>query len=111
MSFQNILIKTFRIKCKGIIINGECSFEQRQEPIIIIVTNALSNNLNENEIPKNFYLGDKSYTLIGFTLFKNNHYLFKIYDGKDFFLIDNLKNYQANRLINYEITHIFYEIE
>jgi hypothetical protein len=49
------------------------------------------------EVPKSIYLQGKQYSLLGLFLFhssilsKSNHFIFKFFDGKNFFDIDNLR--------------------
>jgi hypothetical protein len=62
------------------------------------------------EVPKSISLQKKEYKLLGLflfhssILFKSNHFIFKFFDGKNFFDIDNLrKNFEDS--VNNELCY------
>ena len=83
------------------------------KPELLIVYN---NNLENSEgIPSNLFLRNREYHLLGFTAFLTDHFVLRLYNGKDYYLFDNLlKNVHTKETENeknlWEITCIFYEL-
>ncbi|CAF1014569.1 unnamed protein product [Brachionus calyciflorus] len=101
--------------CNELLVISKPNFLSQKYPILLIVNNQI-NDLNPNEIPLILNLDEETYNLIGMTLHNENHFIMKLFDGKNFFDIDNLDPQTSaknnSNLIGdkqFLITNIFYE--
>jgi hypothetical protein len=102
------------------------AFESGNFPVIIISEIELNITSTPKEFPKCFKIQDVQYNLLGFQLFhgnnqqsKINHFIFKFFDGQNFYDIDNMRkkiqktinntlNYNGK---NYRISAAFYILD
>ncbi|RNA40666.1 hypothetical protein BpHYR1_023155, partial [Brachionus plicatilis] len=114
--FSNINgIETERNNSCSMLIKNQKPIFNHGYPLLLIVSNSISNLLPE-EIPYYIKIDDLKYILIGMTLHCRDHFVAKVYDGLNFYDINNLYVFESNpnnenkiQGEDYKITYIFYE--
>ncbi len=83
------------------------------KPMMIIVANKI-NDLVFDEIPKILNFSKTEFTLIGCTLYQNNHFISKVLIQNTCHVVDNLSNTHPLSFFNnscnfWRITNLFYQ--
>ena len=99
-------------ECKGEISFSKPKYTLNQKPILLVISNEVT-ELNDEQVLRYFFIEEDKYSIIGMTLFNQGHFKLKIFNGTVFTSFDNLKIEsceEADNLERWQITHLFYEL-